>query len=89
VSIQPWKIGPLRAEEAADVLEAVRRAGGKARLAEAVADDHWRVGILELPDVAAFTRALATVGLQACIAYSAGSGWHFDTGARLNEGEGS
>jgi hypothetical protein len=70
-------------EEAEDLLEAVRRAGGKAKIHGPYATGRYGIGILQLPDVGRFVRAAASVGVSDPLFYSAGSGWH------LAEGRGS
>lgn len=64
---------------ALDVIEAVDRSGGEACLRPPYPNGTYGVGILSLPDVRRFLRALASLGVTATPVYSVGSGWRFET----------
>lgn len=85
-----WEIPWLDRATAQDVVEAVERAGGGAQLYERRSTDRpdrWAVCIPNLPDVARFIRCLGALGITARVAYSGGSGWHFDFGGQPSEQE--
>lgn len=68
-------------EEAEDLLEAVRRAGGRGKIHGPYASGLYSIGVLYLPDVGRFVRAAASVGISDPLVYSAGSGWHLSEAA--------
>jgi nitrogen fixation protein len=64
---------------AEDIQRAVEMADGQCSMAETKWG--WRVGILNLPDVARFLRAVRSLGHRGTVSYSAGSGWDWEADA--------
>jgi hypothetical protein len=61
---------------ATDIQQAVEMAGGQCSMTETKWG--WRVGILNVPDVERFTRAVRALGRRGTISYSAGTDWDWE-----------